>query len=337
MERFLQMSLLAMIAVAVAATAQGQPLSPVVIHNTNDVHANGANVGANGAVYVYGGDRGGSKTQALERYDAVGNTWTQLASTPPALSGFGKFALGGGLYLVGGEGPPGFFRDEVYRYDVTAGTWTQKSDFPTRIWDPCHVVNDGKAHLIGGRHTYGGTYNHVYAYDETLDTWGPVAPLPVSLMMSQPASYGGEIWLFGGYHKPSEPSGTLLTDIRVYNPTADAWRSEGNMPVTLSHPTAVTWEDRIWVFSPGVPDPSTGGTDPNPYAYEFDPATGAWTPHAFTPPVEWGPLNGVPVVDGWVYFTQAAGGAAAFRVAVPEPTGLLLLAVGVAELLRRRR
>ena len=70
------------------------------------------------------------------------------------------------------------------------------------------------------------------------------------------------------------------------------------MPVTLSHPMAVTWEDRIWVFSPGVPNPTTGGTDPNPWAYEFDPASGSWTPHAFTPPVEWGPLNGVPVVDG---------------------------------------
>ena len=220
---------------------------------------------------------------------------------------------------------------------MAANAWSRMADFPTRIWDPCHVVNDGTAYLIGGRHTYGGTYEHVYVYDEAGDSWSPAAPLPVSLMMTQPASYGGEIWLFGGYHKPDEPTGTVLTDIRVYNPTADAWCSEGHMPVALYNPVAAAWQDRIWVFAPGVSNPTTGGTDPNPYAYEFDPATGAWTTHEFTPPVPWGPLSGVPIVDGWAYFTQASAGAAAFKVAVPEPAALMVLALGKPALIRRRR
>jgi len=323
--------------VAAADPARGQPLTPVSIHTMNDVHNNGAAVGFGGSAYVYGGDRGGSKTQVLERYNAAADTWTRLADTPPAVSGFGKFALSGGLYLVGGEGPPAVFHDEVYRYDVATNAWAQMADFPTRIWDPCTVVNDGKAYAIGGRHTYGGTYDHVYVYSEAGDSWSAVAPLPVSLFLTHPVGYGGEIWLFGGYHKPDEPSGTLLTEIRVYDPAANAWRTEGSTPVTLSYPAAAVWHDRIWVFSPGVHNPSTGGTDPNPYAYEFDPATDTWTTHEFTPPVAWGPHNGVPIVDGWAYFTRASGGTAAFKVAVPEPATLMLLAAAAPALIRRRR
>ena len=118
-----------------------------------------------GRLYVAGGRFGGGvgseMTAALEVFDPGTGAWTAAAPLPRPRAGVNGIAVGGCLYVVGGEGndahPQGVFPD-VDVYDPMADSWSALPPLPV----PVHGVTgaaffDGWIHLPGGGTARGGS------------------------------------------------------------------------------------------------------------------------------------------------------------------------------------
>ena len=66
---------------------------------------------------------------------SVGNSWSQAASLPTALTASATAVLNGQLYVVGGctTGNCSPTSDAVYRYDPGSNAWTQLANYPTPV------------------------------------------------------------------------------------------------------------------------------------------------------------------------------------------------------------
>jgi hypothetical protein len=85
-------------------------------------------------VHVIGGRGAAGSTAAHERYDPATDTWTTLAPLPTARSAAAAAALGGRIWVAGGEVPRLFAVNEVY--DVASDRWC--GDTPMAI--PRHGI-----------------------------------------------------------------------------------------------------------------------------------------------------------------------------------------------------
>lgn len=324
---------------ALGGSLVGELISPMSVP-----HNNAAAAACDGKLYVWGGvSTGGGRTSVLEAYDPSTNTWTTRADSPAAAAGLGAFALGGRLYSVGGEGPGNAqFRNTVDRYDPASNSWTSMGNFPVNTWDPLSAVCAGKGYVFSGRHGYGPSYEHVYQYDETGDSWVQKADMLLSVRTTACVTLDGKIWVFGGLHSISEPDDFWTRKVQVYDPAADSWTyCDSDTPVMFSWSQAVVYDEKVWLFTARKMDVS-GNWVPNTMAYIFDPETETWDSCEFSPPVKTDYMNPVVLIDDYAYFTQTFDqqsnySTTAWRVQIPEPATLSLLAVGGLVLIRRRR
>src|SRR5205807_2689215 len=77
------------------------------------------------------------------------DTWTTLPPLPEAIRAGAAAALGGRIYVVGGETPDGGGR-QVYAYDVRTGSWTRRAPVPERVFNHAAVAYRGRVVVLGG-------------------------------------------------------------------------------------------------------------------------------------------------------------------------------------------
>jgi len=130
----------------------------------------------------------------------------------------------------------------------------------------------GTVELYGYIYTIGG---HVYnsrreneRYDPVANTWQPMAPKPTAGSGLAVATFGGEIYGFGGNRY-----GSMQSVIEAYDPVANAWRNAGNMPEAGEPWDAVTLGDKI-ILAGGNGFASEGTWASHLWAY--DPISGTW-------------------------------------------------------------
>jgi len=128
-----------------------------------------------GRLYVFSGctpsSAGGQvPARVLHRYDPGTNTWSTLTSAPavhfqPAVS-----AIGGKLYVAGGNTGSGIASRRLDVFDPATNTWTTRAAMPTARVAAAAAVTQGRLYVIGGRN--GTTYlDAVEAYDPLTNSW----------------------------------------------------------------------------------------------------------------------------------------------------------------------
>jgi len=112
-------------------------------------------------VYAIGGRLNGDYRQNLsvtEVYDPVADRWAGSADLPTARSGITASEVGGKVYVFGGEGEEGTFRENE-AYDPASGTWQTMAPMPTARHGLGSAVVQGRIHVIGGGLTPGGSFS----------------------------------------------------------------------------------------------------------------------------------------------------------------------------------
>lgn len=186
-----------------------------------------AGQGAVGGKFYYLVGQASGWTNTSWVFDPTANTWTQLASSPvtaPAARiglAASDTALGGKVYIVGGQDSNGNPRSEVYSYDPATNTYATRASLPIaanalvlsgggKLWAICR---DGQ----------------VYAYDPGANSWTQKASLPKPRTSTAGAVYDGKIHVLGG-----DPTGTNTgpgtADVQIYDIATDKWTDGTPLP-----------------------------------------------------------------------------------------------------------
>ncbi len=171
-----------------------------------------ATVGADGRIYVVGGDNGGllptpafATATSAEVYDPATNSWSQI--THPNHTREGLCAATG---------------------------------------------SDGRIYAIGGIENTGTGYSPastVEVYDPKTNTWSDAPPLPTARGFMAAVTSGGHIFVIGGTSQfaPIQGVGTGLSIVEVYD--GQTWSTAKAMPTGRAELAAATASDgRIYAF-----------------------------------------------------------------------------------------
>ena len=219
-----------------------------------------AALGADGRIYVMGGQRGAGALSVVEVYDPRLNTWSTAASMPTALADLAAAAGSDGrIYAIGGS-----YSNQVYAYNLSTNTWTAVASMSHSRYGPAATVGpDGRIDVMGGYDNYQN--NSVEAYNIASNTWSPVTSLG-SPHQGSGAATGpdGRVYIVGGQDGP---------DVEVYDLVTQSWAVLSPLPNNNSQAVtaAVTGDGRIvavnyysnfdgtYLYGPSVTlTPSTG-------------------------------------------------------------------------------
>jgi len=230
-------------------------------------------------IYLVGGrvpseEEGGEPTSSVRAYcfDPALDTWCEVSSMAAARQSHGAAALGGKLYVMGGEHREGGMTlAEAEVYDPKADSWQPLPSMPTARKNLAAAVVAGKVYAIGGFDHNFVPYNVVEAYDPISGAWTLVANLPVARGALTATVFEGKIYVLGG-----DTTGGEITDrVDVYDPAADSWswQQTAAMPSSTSYHSAAVLDGTIYMT--GALSGITGESMDAFAAY--DPVASTWT------------------------------------------------------------
>jgi N-acetylneuraminic acid mutarotase len=184
-----------------------------------------AAAGADGKIYVVGGDKG----DRVEAYDPGLNRWSAQAPIPIQLWSLQvTVGLDGKIYAIGYSTPS---RPTVAAYDPVSDTWTRKARLPTSGFRPFAAATglDGKIYVFG-RQTVPDYARTVETYDPGSNSWATRGPMP-DLGGIQAAVTGsdGKIYVVGGGLSDVVPLAAYLPRLNRWSMQAPAPSSRYNL------------------------------------------------------------------------------------------------------------
>jgi N-acetylneuraminic acid mutarotase len=182
-----------------------------------------------GKVYVAAGMVGntGRPLTLFERFDPARDSWASLPSLPVAFSAAAGTALGGRMYVVGGNSDTANGR-QVFSYDVRSRSWRREAPLPAPRTNLAVVALGGRVYAIGGLDPVRAART-VFAYSPGTRRWTAVAPLPTTLQGMAAVVFHGRIWVLGGANR----AGAILRSVFVYDPRANRWTAGPKLPAPM--------------------------------------------------------------------------------------------------------
>ena len=104
------------------------------------------------------------------------------------------------------------------------------------------------------------------------NSWSSGTAMPTATVFSSAALLSGDIYVIGG----DNASGTILSDVQIYNPTTNTWSTGTPLPVATDSTSAAVVSNILYVFG------GSNGTTTNA-VWAFSPKTKAWTSMAAMP------------------------------------------------------
>ena len=238
-----------------------------------------------GKVYmVGGGNYSCGVTPALQAYDPVANSWTNLPNMPTARYEFGATELDGQLYAIAGNPGCGSAAGAIRAvevFDPLANSWSTRAPLPSGSWDPSVTSVNGKIYVIGG---FGNT---VYAYDPIANSWSTNPPSPQNFSAGASVVVDGIIYLLGG-------SQGSQAAVQAYNPATHTWTTRTSMPTPRSSCAGAALNGLIYVIG-GLT--STGAVST---VEAYDPAADTWSTVTALPYRVW--AASAATLNGILYF-----------------------------------
>jgi N-acetylneuraminic acid mutarotase len=194
-----------------------------------------------GKVYVIGGyPPGRIPSNVVQVYDPATNSWTLGPPTPVPLHHSHALAVGGRLFLIGGEfdgagtGRPSVYLDTVYELDAAAGAWLPRAPMPTARSGGGVGVIDGKIYVAGGRPPRG----HDFAvYDPARNQWTVLPMLPTARNHLAVDAIGGKLYVAGG--RVDDVGSPMPGVLEIFDPASNAWTGGAPMPTARAGVTSV--------------------------------------------------------------------------------------------------
>jgi N-acetylneuraminic acid mutarotase len=229
-----------------------------------------------GKVYVIGGyPPGRIPSNVVQVYDPAADTWTLGPPTPVPLHHSHAVAVGGRLFLLGGEfdgastGRPPVYLNTVYELDVAAGAWQPRAPMPTNRSGGGVGVIDGRIYVAGGRPPRG----HDFAvYDPAADQWTVLPMLPTARNHLAVDAIAGRLYVAGG--RFDDVGSPLSAVLEIFDPATGAWTTGAAMPAPRAGVTSIAAYGCLYVFAGegNIADPQ--GMFHQTDAY--DPRTNTW-------------------------------------------------------------
>lgn len=164
---------------------------------------------ANRFYVISGVDESFSPTDKVWRYDAEGDTWTELSPIPNGVEGPSAVCYGGFIYVAGGSGT-----DQFYIYDIQNDQWIEGPPVPRNVWGAAIGAWNGRIYLAGGDSDFwiGGTSNEVNIYDIAANRWvGYGEAMPEAAVASGYAQAGRYLYVVGGWNDSSPTANVKAT------------------------------------------------------------------------------------------------------------------------------
>lgn len=123
-------------------------------------HAMGAAVSRSMA-YLIGGSNGATLSSAAV-YNTGGDSWVSVSSAPVASANPTLAAVGGKLYLIGGQSGGGAALSLNHEYDPSTDAWTPRASMPTARHRAGAAVVGGRVYVVGGTNGSALSVNEQY-------------------------------------------------------------------------------------------------------------------------------------------------------------------------------
>jgi non-specific serine/threonine protein kinase len=198
---------------------------------------------------------------AIERYDPVDDSWTELDGMPQAAGGVSAAYAGGRVVAIGAEGTTAA-SDAVQAYDIRNERWSRLPALPRARHGVAVTAVGDAVYAIGGATSAGHLGSTKEA--EVLDLsgkpaaaqgtpsleWRALAGAPSMRQYAASTEVAGRLWLFGGIGA----DGGASTETAAYDRAINTWTPGPELPRPLHHAAAVTWRgDAVLIggFVPG--------------------------------------------------------------------------------------
>jgi N-acetylneuraminic acid mutarotase len=201
-----------------------------------------------------------------QKFDPVGNSWTNKAAYPDGLGLAYQqaAAVNGKIYTVAATYQPS--ESFIEMYDPSSDTWSRKANLPEPLQIGAVTSYAGKVYLIGGQVVNQLPSAHVYEYDPVTDTITPKASMPTGQAEVGAAVIGDRIYAVGGFQYIHY----------VYDPAANSWSTIAAPPTpSFSFPAVFAFNGELWVIG-GYDNWTQRGYPPGQEVQIYNPLTNTW-------------------------------------------------------------
>lgn len=224
-------------------------------------------------LYAVGGwnarDFFGYPLNSVERYDTCTREWSWAQPMPQPLANMAVAALGGKLYVAGGNtlSYSSYSIDlltTVSVFDPTDGSWSQVAPLPLALAGATAATAGGKLYLFGGLDKDSLESDRTWEYDPATNRWRARASMPGGgRFYATAATVAGKIYVIGGWRE--------ARTVEVYDPASDRWSSAPPLLQGRQSAAAVAGPDGALYVMGGRNRRSQLGS-----VERYDPNTASW-------------------------------------------------------------
>ena len=222
-----------------------------------------------GYLYQAGGYDSGGHHAGTYRYDLTGNTWETLSGMITATAHMDGAAIGGNIYVPGGETAESNWNGFVQVYSTTADIWDTVAPMPVPVRSHEVVARSGRLYVLGGQTTDGVYTDTVQIYYPATDSWSEGSPMPIPVAYAASGVIGGKIYLAGGYN------GSYQAALQIYDPASNSWSVGQALPSPWAQAADGVVHNRYLILAGGSGGPLDTGSAS---AWFYDAANDAWYP-----------------------------------------------------------
>ncbi|MBA3345424.1 MAG: hypothetical protein H0T44_09025 [Gemmatimonadales bacterium] len=260
-------------------------------------------------VYTFGGtsDEEDLTGLSIRAYNVATDSWTGRLSRVGVFHSNGIGKIGDKLYFSGGyneHSSTPFSSNALWAYDYSRDRMIRKADLPIFSAEGVTGVIGGKLYVLPGACNGNGwpspgycaveQTRRFYRYDPATNTWVTRRRSPHYHRKGAAAVVDGKLYVAGGLGE----QGSEVTDLDVYDPSTNSWRSLAPIPAG-GVASGAALQGQFYVLVQRF-----DGTSPGHRAYAYNPATNRWKAKAA--PDFWGSVTRV-TLDGGSHLFTATG------------------------------